>query len=92
MEKYAVLRPMVFEKLHRFTPVTPKYDWCFDTIKPVRISGAKALRHILLIREEHINIMTLSLGRIGRHDVGRTLVVDVYQDGNQIDVITDAVA
>jgi hypothetical protein len=79
---------MVFEKLQR-APRAVKSDWNFDTIKPCKIGGVVAIRHILNLTAEHVGILTLSLGRIGAHDVGRVLVVDVYQDGNRIDVITD---
>lgn len=83
----------VAAKLHRFPPPPSKtVDWDWDTVKHVVIQGAAAIRHTLRLLPAHVGLQTVSLGYISQSDVGRTLTVDVYEDGNTIDVISTRTA
>lgn len=62
----------------------------WDRVRPVRFgNGARAIRHTLLLREEHfpLYLYATGLGGIRRTDVGRTLVVDRLPDGRWVDYL-----
>lgn len=63
----------------------------WDDMKNVTIDGQRAVRHRVILRPEHKGMrLSSSLGHVEKADIGRELVVDVYEDGNIIDVIADA--
>lgn len=66
-----------------------KEGW--DAVRRVRIGGRPAIRHVLLLKPEHVHWAcgTSSLGGIKRCDVGRFYVLDKYDVGDAIDVIDD---
>jgi len=86
-----MLKPPVSSKLTRLPQLKPTHAaWEWDSIRHVHLKdGTEVMRHSLLILPTHTNILTLTMGPIQRHDVGRRLVVDVGLD-NTIDIIQDA--
>ena len=85
-----MMKPPVSSKLTRFTDPPPPPSWQWDTVRQTKlVDGAEVIRHTLVLLPAHLNIQTLSMGLIQQHDIGRQLVVDVYRDGNTIDIIQD---
>jgi len=88
-----MLKPPVSSRLTHFVVGSPVPSWTWDSVRQLRLAdGTEVIRHTLVLRPEHRNIQTLSMGPIQPHDYGRQLVVDVYRDGTAIDVIQDAPA
>ena len=84
-----MLKPPVSSKLTRFVePAPPSWEW--DSVRHIAIGNVKIIRHTLVLRPEHLNIQTLSMGPIQHYDIGRQLIVDVYEDGRAIDIIQEA--
>jgi len=84
------MKPPVSSKLTRFTDPPPPPSWSWDAVRQTKlVDGTEIIRHTLVLQDAHIGIQTLSMGPIQRYDVGRLLVVDVYRNGNTIDIIQD---
>lgn len=62
---------------------TRTFSW--DKVERINILGNEVERRLIKIRRGMPVIHTHSLGMITNSDVGRTLVVDVYQSGNIVD-------
>ena len=61
------------------------FPW--TTTQRVRIGGRAAFRHELEVTADLVPCMAPGVGGLRRRDVGRVLVVDVYDDGTVIDVL-----
>jgi hypothetical protein len=86
-----MLKAPVSSKLTRLPQLAKTHAvWEWDNVRHVHLKdGTEVMRHSLLIQPTHTGILTLSMGPIARHDVGRRLVVDVGLH-NTIDIIQDA--
>lgn len=61
------------------------FPW--TTSRRVRIGGRPAFRYELEVTADLVPCMAPGVGGLRRRDVGRVLVVDVYDDGTVIDVL-----
>jgi hypothetical protein len=68
-------------------PPFPVRLFPWTTSRRVRIGGRPAFRHELEVTAELVPCMAPGVGGLRRRDIGRVLVVDVYDDGTVIDVL-----
>lgn len=73
----------------RVSALNPKnvrvFPW--TSVRHVRIGRRRATRYTLVVPVEMIPCAAAGVGGLRRRDVGRTLVVDLYEDGTVIDAL-----
>jgi len=85
MDHY-LYKPTGYRKVSVLDPKNVRvFPW--TSVRSVRIGGRRAVRYTLLVTRELVPAQTHGLGLLRRHDIGRTLVVDIYEDGSVIDVL-----
>jgi hypothetical protein len=61
----------------------------WDRVQRVRIGGRRATRHVMWVTDEKLRghgvLPAPGVGGVRRHDVGRVLVADLFEDGQWID-------
>jgi hypothetical protein len=85
MDPY-LYKPTGYRRVSALNPKNVRvFPW--TSMRSVRIGGCRAVRYTLLVTRELVPAQTHGLGLLRTHDIGRTLVVDIYEDGTVIDVL-----
>jgi len=82
----AMYTPTGYRRVSALNPKNVRvFPW--TTTRRVRIHGRRATRYTLLITADLIPCAAPGVGGLRRHDIGRMLVVDIYEDGSVIDAL-----